>query len=90
MKFYIQLECSSSPFKSRKKQRVVALVEIMTPSEVYNVSHNRNNYFYNYFYDENVLKRLGKSKLNIVCMKDGSCPEMKIFIPEKNNIFYSP
>ena len=55
----------------------------MTPSEVYNISHN-SNYFYVHFYDENVLERLGKSKMNTVCMKDGSCPEIKLFIPAGN------
>ena len=62
---------------------VVALVEIMTPAEVYNISHN-SNYFYVHFYYENVLERLGKSKMNTVCMKDGSCPEIKLFIPAGN------
>ena len=52
----------------------------MTPSEVYNISHN-SNYFYIHFYDDNVLERLGKSKMNIVCLKDGSCPDIKLFIP---------
>ena len=55
----------------------------MTPSEVYNISHN-SNYFYIHFYDENVLERLWKSKMNTVCMKDGSCPEIKLFIPAGN------
>ena len=55
----------------------------MTPSEVYNISNN-NNYFYIHFYDENVLEILGKSKMNTVCMKDGSCPEIKLFIPAGN------
>ena len=55
----------------------------MTPSEVYNISHN-SNYFYIHFYNENVLERLGKSKMNTVCMKDGSCPEIKLFIPAGN------
>ena len=54
----------------------------MTPSEVYNFSHN-SNYFYVHFYDKNVLERLGKSKMNTVCMKDGSCLEIKLFIPIK-------
>ena len=48
----------------------------MIPSEVYNISHN-SNYFYIHFYNENVLKRLEQSKMNTVCMKDGSCPEIK-------------
>ena len=55
----------------------------MIPSEVYNVSHNFN-YFYIHFYDENVLKRLGKSKMNTACMRDGSCPEIILFIPSGN------
>ena len=71
------------PIQVQKEQWVVALVEIMTPSEVYNISHN-SNYFYVHFYDENVLERLGKSKMNTVCMKDGSCPEIKLFIPAGN------
>ena len=58
------------PIQVQKEQWVVALVEIMTPSEVYNISHN-SNYFYVHFYDENVLERLGKSKMNTVYMKDG-------------------
>ena len=45
----------------QKDQRVVALVEIMTPSEVYNISHNCN-YFYIHFYDDYILKRMGKVK----------------------------
>ena len=57
----------------------------MTPSEVYNISHN-SNYIYTYFYDENILERLRKTKMNIVCMKDGSCPEIKLFIPTGNYI----
>ena len=44
----------------QEDQWVVVLVEIMTPSEVYNISHN-SNYFYIHFYDENVFKRMGKS-----------------------------
>ena len=32
------------PIQVQKEQWVVALVEIMTPSEVYNISHN-SNYF---------------------------------------------
>ena len=71
------------PIQVQKEQWVVALVEIMTPSEVYNISHN-SNYFYVHFYDENVLERLGKSKMNTVCMKDGSCPEIKLFVPAGN------
>ena len=71
------------PIQVQKDQWVVALVEIMTPSKVYNISHN-SNYFYNHFYDENVLERLGKSKMNIECMKDGSCPEMNLFNPAGN------
>ena len=71
------------PIQVQKEQWVVALVEIMTPSEVNNISNN-NNYFYIHFYDENVLERLGKSKMNTVCMKDGSCPEIKLFIPAGN------
>ena len=71
------------PIQVQKEQWVVALEEIMTPSEVYNISHN-SNYFYVHFYDENVLERLGKSKMNTVCMKDGSCPEIKLFIPAGN------
>ena len=63
------------PIQVQKEQWVVALVEIMTPSEVYNISH-KSNYFYVHFYDENVLERRGKSKMNTVCMKDGSCPEI--------------
>ena len=43
------------PIQVQKEQWVVALVEIMTPSEVYNISHN-SNYFYVHFYDENVLE----------------------------------
>ena len=45
----------------QKEEWVVALEEIMTPSEVYNISQN-SNYFYVHFYDENVLERLGKVK----------------------------
>ena len=30
------------------------------------------------------MKRLGKSKMNTVCMKDRSCPEIKLFIPAGN------
>ena len=71
------------PIQVKKEQWVVALVEIMTPSEVNNISHN-SNYFYVRFYVENVLERLGKSKMNTVCMKDGSCPEIKLFIPAGN------
>ena len=71
------------PIQVQKGQWVVALVEIMAPSEVYNISHN-SNYFYIHFYDENVLERLEKSKMNTVCMKDGSCPEIKLFIPAGN------
>ena len=71
------------PIQVQKEQWVVALAEIMTPSEVYNISHN-SNYFYIYFYDENVLERLGKSKMNTVCTKDGGCPEIKLFIPAGN------
>ena len=71
------------PIQVQKEQWVVALVEIMTPLEVYNISHD-NNYFYIHFYDENVLERLGKSKMNTVCMKDGSCPIIKLFIPAGN------
>ena len=58
----------------------------MTPSEVYSISHN-SNYFYNHFYDENVLKRLGKSKMNTVCMKDGSYPELK-YSSQEETIFH--
>ena len=50
---------------------------------IYNISHI-NNYFYVQFYDENILERLGKSKMNTVCIKDGSCPEMKLFTPTGN------
>ena len=71
------------PIQVQKEHWVVALVEIMTPWEVYNISHN-SNYFYVHFYDENVLERLGKSKMNTVCMKDGRCPEIKLFIPAGN------
>ena len=58
-------------------------MEIIIPSEVYKISHN-SSYFYIHFYDENVLKRLGKSKMNTACMKDGSCHEIKLFIPSGN------
>ena len=71
------------PIQVQKEQWVVALVEIMTPSELYNISHY-SNYFYIHFYDENVLERLRKSKMNNVCMKDGSCPEIKLLIPAGN------
>ena len=71
------------PIQVQTDQWVVALVETMTPSEVYNISHN-SNYFYIHFYDENVLERLGKSKMNTECMKDGSCPEIKLFIQAGN------
>ena len=46
------------PIQVQKEQWVEALVESMTPSEVYTISHN-SNYFYNHFYEENVLKTLG-------------------------------
>ena len=49
------------PIQVQKEQWVVALVEIMTSSEVYNISQN-TKYFYIHFYDENALKRLGKVK----------------------------
>ena len=75
------------PIQVQKEQWVVALVEIMTPSEVYNISHN-SNYFYVHFYDENVLERLGKSKMNTVCMKDGSCPEIKLFIHNTSTLLH--
>ena len=55
----------------------------MTPSEVYNISHN-SYYFHIHFYDENVLERLGKSKMITVCMKDGRCPEINLFNPAGN------
>ena len=55
----------------------------MTPSAVYTISHN-SNYFYSDFYNENVLERLRKSKMNTVCMKDGSFPKIKLFIPAGN------
>ena len=72
------------PIQIQKEQLVVALVEIMTPSEVYNISHN-SNYFYVHFYDENVLERQGKSKMNIICMKDGSCPGLN-FLSQQETI----
>ena len=43
------------PIQVQKEQLVVALVTILTPSEVHNISHT-SNYFFIYFYDENVLK----------------------------------
>ena len=49
------------PNQVKKEHLVVALVEIITPSEVYNISHN-SNYFYIHFYDENVWKDWGKVK----------------------------
>ena len=49
------------PIQVQKEQWVVALVEIMTPLEVYNISHN-SNYFYVHFYVENVFKDWGKVK----------------------------
>ena len=74
------------PIQVQKDQWVVALVEIMNPSEVYYILPI-SNYFYIHFYDGNILKIMGKSKVNTGCMRYGSCPEIKLFIPVGN--YYS-
>ena len=51
----------------------------MTPSEVYNNSHN-SNCFHIHFYDETVLKRLGEM-YNEYCMHESG---RKLNIPEGN------
>ena len=58
----------------------------MFPSEVhvYNISHDRIYFHIHSSYDGNVLKRLGRYNMNTVCMKNESCPEIKLFIPVGN------
>ena len=72
------------PVQVQKELWALALTESMTLSKVYSNSHNIN-YFYIHFYDENVFKSLGRSAMNTVCMKDGSCPEINLFNPANYN-----
>ena len=72
------------PFQVQKEPWALALTESMTLPKVYSNSHS-SNYFYIHFYNENVYKRLERSAMNTVCMKDGSCPEINLFNPANYN-----
>ena len=52
----------------------MALVEIMTHSEIYKISHD-NNYYYILFYNEDVLKEwLERIRMSVVCENHSGYP----------------
>ena len=69
------------PIQLEKELWKVCLVESVLPSDIYNIT-SESNHLYAHFYDTDVYEKLGRDKMNSVCMQDGTCPEMKISIPE--------
>ncbi|MEW8546517.1 MAG: hypothetical protein AB2693_23630, partial [Candidatus Thiodiazotropha sp.] len=61
----------------------VALVELITPSRVINISEN-NNFFFLSFLDQKVLNAEGIAKTKEVCASGIGCHEYELFLQEGN------
>ena len=73
------------PIQIEKELWEVALVEIITPSHILNISEE-NNYFFLRFYDRNLVAKTGDVK----CTYDGSCSEIDFKIQKRQLSFTVP
>ena len=73
------------PIQIEKELWEVALVEMITPSQILNISEE-NNYFFLRFYDMNLAAKTDDVK----CTYDGSCSEIENFKIPKATIIHRP
>ena len=71
------------PIQIEKELWEVALVEMITPSQILNISEE-NNYFFLRFYDRSLAAKID----DVNCTYDGSCSEIDLKIPKGN--YHSP
>ncbi|MEW8547093.1 MAG: hypothetical protein AB2693_26560 [Candidatus Thiodiazotropha sp.] len=71
------------PLKIDRDTWEVALVEIITPSEVTNISEN-NNFFFLTFLQQETVNKLGMQRTKELCASGQGCYEYKLFLPEGN------
>ena len=71
------------PINIESEKWEVALVELITPSRVNNISEN-NNFFFLSFLDQAVLNAQGIDTTMDVCASGEGCHEYKLFLPEGN------
>ena len=71
------------PIQIEKELWEVALVEMITPLQILNISEE-NNYFFLRFYNRNLVAKIDDVK----CTYDGSCSEIDFKIPKGN--YHSP
>lgn len=69
----------------KKENWEVALTEIITPSEILNIS-DQNNFFFLTFIDQLLLNRIGMRRMKEICNTDAAdhCPEYKLSISKGN------
>ena len=71
------------PINIESEKWEVALVELITPSRVNNISEN-NNFFFLSFLDQAVLNAQGIDTTKDLCASGEGCHEYKLFLPEGN------
>ena len=58
----------------------MGLVEIITPSEVKNIT-DENNFFFLRFFDKVLIYKLDATEFEPVCNETGTCADMKLKVP---------
>lgn len=69
------------PINIEKENWEVALVEMITPTQVMNIS-DANNYFYVRFFSRLVAAQFGIETMTENCTEDNSCADFKLKIPK--------
>ena len=71
------------PINIEKEKWEVALVEMITPTQIMNIS-DETNFFYLRFYDKVLAQEFGVENMSEDCTEDNTCAEYELKIPKGN------